>query len=72
LIALLGDVGKVETRLGPFGDSVNLDKIGARFVPNVPRAKKSLWAHPVVLLGNICQVVACFHMLGDSVSLGVR
>jgi hypothetical protein len=31
-------------------------KIGARFASNVPLAWKSLWAHPMVLLGNVCQV----------------
>jgi hypothetical protein len=33
---LLGDVGRVESRLGSFGDSVNGCKIGAWFMPNVP------------------------------------
>jgi len=27
--------------------------IGARFGPNVPRAWKSFWPHPIVLLGNV-------------------
>ena len=33
---------------------------GARFAPNVPRAQKSFWAHPIILLGNIGQEEACF------------
>ena len=28
--------------------------------PNVPRARKSFWAHPIILLGNIGQEEACF------------
>jgi hypothetical protein len=26
--------------------------MGAQFVPNVPLAQKSFWAHPMVLLGD--------------------
>jgi hypothetical protein len=29
-------------------------------VPNVPQASKSLWAHPMVLLCNVCHVEARF------------
>ena len=37
-MVLLRDVGQVETRSGPFGDSVNHDaKIDARFAPNAHR-----------------------------------
>jgi hypothetical protein len=39
---------------------------------NVPRAWKSLWAHPMVLLGDVCQVEAPFDRFGDSVNLGTR
>jgi hypothetical protein len=46
--------------------------MGAQFAPNVPRAWKLFWAHPMVLLGDVCQVEACFGPFGDSVSLGVR
>jgi hypothetical protein len=35
-MVLLGDVGQVEARFGPFRDNINLGKIGALFVPNVP------------------------------------
>jgi hypothetical protein len=47
-------------------------KIGARFAMNVPLASKSLWAHPMVLLGNVCQVEACFDPFGDKVSVRAR
>jgi hypothetical protein len=39
--------------------------IGASFALNVPRAWKSLWAHPMVHLCNVCQVKACFGPFGD-------
>jgi hypothetical protein len=34
---------------------------------NLPRAWKSLWAHTLVRLGNVCQVEVCFSLFGDSV-----
>jgi hypothetical protein len=34
-------------------------------VMNVPLAWKSLWAAPMVLLGNVCQVEDCFGPFGD-------
>jgi hypothetical protein len=64
---------QAEAHLDLFGDSFNF---GARkvhgFAPNIPQAWKSLWAHPMVLLCNVCQVEACFGLFGDSVSLGAR
>jgi hypothetical protein len=47
-------------------------KIGARFAPNVQRAWKSFWAHPMGLLGDMCRVEGRFGPFGDSVSLGAR
>jgi hypothetical protein len=50
---------QVDAYFGPFGDSANLDaKKGARFVPNVPQARKSFWTH--------------FDLFGDIVSIGAR
>jgi hypothetical protein len=46
--------------------------MGAWFAPNVPRARKSFWAHSMVLLGVVCQVEARFVRFGDSVILGTR
>jgi hypothetical protein len=46
--------------------------MGVRFAPNVPRAWKSLWVHPIVLLCNVCQVEACLGLFGDNVSLSTR
>jgi hypothetical protein len=41
-------------------------------VPNIPRAWKSFWAHPMELLGDVGQVEARFDPFGDSVNLGAR
>jgi hypothetical protein len=40
------------------------DMFGVWCALNVPRAWKSLWAHPMVLLCNVCQVEACFGPFG--------
>ena len=70
---LLGDMGHVESRFGPFGDIVSVGaKIGALFAPNVPYAKKSFWTHPMELLGGVGLVESCFGSFGDSVSVGAR
>ena len=52
-MVLLGDEAEMEARFGPFGDSVS---VGARFAPHVPLAQKSVWTHPMVLLGDEAQV----------------
>jgi hypothetical protein len=62
-------VGHVESHFGSFEDSV---KIGARFVRNIPLAQKSLWTHPMVLLGNEARVEARFGPFGHSAKLDVR
>jgi hypothetical protein len=68
-IELLGDVGHVESRFGPFGDSV---KICAQFAQNVPLALKSLWMHQMVLLGNEARVQARFGPFGHSANHDAR
>ena len=47
-----------------------LRKIGTRFAPNVPRARKSFLAHLIILLCNIGQEEACFGLFGGCVNLG--
>ena len=47
-------------------------RIGVQFAPNVPRAWKPFWAHPMVLLANVGQEEARFDPSGDSVNLGAR
>jgi hypothetical protein len=44
---LLGDMGQVDGRFDSLGDGVNLGKIGAYIVPNVPWVWKSFWAYPM-------------------------
>jgi hypothetical protein len=46
--------------------------IGARFMPNVPQAQKSLWTYPMVLLGDEVRVKARFSLFGDSANLDAR
>jgi hypothetical protein len=47
-------------------------KIGALFAPNISRAQKSFWTHPMVLLGDEAQVEARFRSFGDSGNLDAR
>jgi hypothetical protein len=66
-------VGHVESRFGPFGDSVIFRcNIGARFASKVPLAQKSFWTHPVILLGDEAQVEACLSPFGDSANFDAR
>jgi hypothetical protein len=46
---LLGDVSQVEGRFGSLGGGVNVDEIGAQFMPNVPWVWKSFWTYPMEL-----------------------
>jgi hypothetical protein len=66
---ILGDVGHVESRFDPFGDSVSF---GARFAPNLLWAQKLVWMHLMVLLGEEAQIEARFGPFGDSVSFSAR
>jgi hypothetical protein len=45
-------------------------KIGARFVPNIPWALKSFWAHSMEFLVDMGQAEARFGTFEDSVNLG--
>ena len=67
---LLGNVGHVESRFNPFGDSVS---VGARKVHGLRqtyhRLRKSFWTHPMVLLGDEAQVDACFGPFGNSANV---
>jgi hypothetical protein len=64
---LLDDEALVDAHFGLFGDSA-----GTRFALNVPQALKSLWTHPMELLGDVGHVDSCFGLFRDSVSVGVR
>jgi hypothetical protein len=62
----------VESRFGPFGDSVSVGARCAQFARNVPWAQKSFWTHPMILHGDEAQVEARFSPVGDSANLDIR
>ena len=72
-LELLGDVGLVESRFSPFGDSVS---VGARYVHGLHqtyhRLRKSFWTHQMVLQGDETQVEARFGLFADSANIGIR
>jgi hypothetical protein len=57
----------VESHFGPFGC-----KIEARFAQNVPKAWKSFWMNPKLLLGDEAQLEAHFGPFRDSANLDAR
>jgi hypothetical protein len=65
-------MGQQETYFEPFGDSLISVLDGAWFVPNIPRAWKSLWAQPMVLQCDVWQVKPRFDPFEDIVNLGAR
>ena len=71
-MVLLGEAAQVEAQFGLFGDSANLCKIGARFAPNAPQAKKPFWMHLMVLLGEEAQLEARFGLFGHSANVDAR
>jgi hypothetical protein len=46
--------------------------IGARFVPNIPKAQKLLWTPLRVLVGDEVRVKARFSPFGDNANLDAR
>jgi hypothetical protein len=70
-IVLLGDVGQVEARFGPFRDSVNLDD-RCTGCAECTTTWKSFWAHPLVLLGDVGQVEVRFGLFRHSVNIATR
>ena len=63
----------LESRFGPFGDNVSFSaRFGAWFVPNTPYSKKTIWTHPMVLLGEDPQKKDRFRLFRDSANLDVR
>jgi hypothetical protein len=68
---LVGYVGHVESRFGPFGDSVSL---GARQIHSLHQTyhslRKSFWTHPMELLSDVGHIESPFGPFGDSVSFG--
>jgi hypothetical protein len=50
---LLGDMGQVEARFGPFEDGVISAQDRCQLVSDVPRAWKYFWPHLMELLGDV-------------------
>jgi hypothetical protein len=72
-MVLLGDEAQVDARLGPFGDSANLDaRLVNGFALNRPQAEKSFWTHPIEHLCDVGHVESHFGPFRDSVSISVR
>jgi hypothetical protein len=44
----------------------------AWFAPNIPKALKLFWTHPMDLLGDVGHVESCYSLFVDSVSVGAR
>jgi hypothetical protein len=72
-MVFLGDVGQVDARFSPFGDSANLNaRLVHGFALNVPQAQRSLWTHPIEHLGDLGHEESHFDLFGESLSIGAR
>jgi hypothetical protein len=72
-MVLLVNEAQEDARLGPFGDSANLDaRLVHGFALNRPQAQKSFWTHLIEHLGDVGHVESHFSPCRDSVSIGVR
>jgi hypothetical protein len=70
---LQGDVGHVESRFGPFGDSAG---VGVRYVHGLRQTYRRLricfLAHLMELLGDMGLMESHFGLFRDSVNVGAR
>jgi galactitol-specific phosphotransferase system IIC component len=72
-MALLGDVGQLESRFGPYGDNVSVCAIKVHDLRQMYHGlRKSFCMHPMVLLGDKAQVETRFGPFGDNVCVGTR
>jgi hypothetical protein len=63
---LLGDLGQMEARFSPFGDSLNLStRLVHRLGQPMPSAQKSFSAQTMELLGDVGHMEARFGLFGD-------
>jgi hypothetical protein len=69
---LLGDLGQMEARFGPFGNCVNLALDRCLDWDEHAMAWNSFWVYPMELLGNMGQMEARFGLFGDCVNLDAR
>jgi hypothetical protein len=49
-----------------------LMQMGAFFMPNETKARKSFWTYPMELLGDVGHVKSHFSPFGDGVSVSAR
>jgi hypothetical protein len=69
---LLGDMGHIESCLGPFGDGVS---VCAREVHGLHQKYNRLSnriARPMEFLGDVAHLDSCFGLFGHGVSVGAR
>jgi hypothetical protein len=69
---LLGDVGHVETRFGPFGNMLLLTQDRCIVCAERTIGSEIISSHPMKLLGNLVHMESRFGPSGDSVSVDAR
>jgi hypothetical protein len=69
---LLGDVGHVESCLGPFRDGIVSVQDRCTACAKHTTGSKQFWMHPMVLLGDEALVKAHFSPFADSANIGAR
>ena len=70
---LLGDMGHVKSHFwSVWRQCWHRCNIVARFTSNIPYAWKSVWTHPMELLGDVGLEESNFGPFGDSVSFDGR
>jgi hypothetical protein len=72
MMELVGDVGHVESRFGPFGDSANFDASRCMVCVECIIGFEIILDAPMVVLGDEAQVKARFGLYGDSANLDTR
>ena len=72
-MVLLANGGQEEARFDTFGDSVNLVTRKVQGLHRMYHVHGNQFGHTrMVLLGNVCQVIACFGPFRDCVRLRTR
>jgi hypothetical protein len=72
MMELLGDVGHVESRFGPFLDGVSVGANWCTVCAKCTTGSEIIWTHVMELLGDVGHVESRFGPFGDGVSVGVR
>jgi hypothetical protein len=69
---LLCNIGHVESRFNPFGDSGTVSVRRCTVCAKRTIGSKNVWMHQMVLLGDEAQVDAHLGLFGDSANLDAR